>query len=263
MFSDAVQQASSSVVAEEPPCESHQAPAPDCPSERALAETGANVETDPYELSFQEEKPNARHLRTETHQPDDTLRSSPCQFSRKRRRSSKSPSASPDVTAAPGILNDIKTESEFPECSRSGQTESAITGAHLRLTHHPLHVIPAHFSGDSSAPPQPHVRAENMADAAGPLCVTTQRENSHACHVCGKLFATVSSLGAHFICHSGERPFACQCCKFRFSRLADLKKHERIHTGEKPYNCTLCGRRFNRTENLRRHLRKVHHGVLL
>lgn len=109
-------------------------------------------------------------------------------------------------------------------------------------------------------------RVENMVQSGGihtTPSVSESREILHSCHVCGKTFATPSSLGAHFVCHSNERPFVCKCCKFRFSRLADLKKHERIHTGERPYNCSLCGRRFNRTENLRRHLRKVHYGAVL
>lgn len=106
-------------------------------------------------------------------------------------------------------------------------------------------------------------RIENTVDVHNPLAVSGRRENSHSCHVCGKTFANSSSLGAHFVCHSNERPFVCKCCNFRFSRLADLKKHERIHTGERPYKCSLCGRKFNRTENLKRHLRKIHYGAVI
>ncbi|XP_039542722.1 zinc finger protein 394 [Pimephales promelas] len=91
--------------------------------------------------------------------------------------------------------------------------------------------------------------------------MSESREILHSCHVCGKTFASPSSLGAHFVCHSKERPYVCKYCNFRFSRLSDMKKHERIHTGERPFNCSLCGRRFNRTENLKRHLRKVHFGA--
>ncbi|KAI7803239.1 zinc finger protein 250 [Triplophysa rosa] len=106
-------------------------------------------------------------------------------------------------------------------------------------------------------------RIENTVDVNNGPTISGWRENSHSCHVCGKTFASSSSLGAHFVCHSNERPFACKCCNFRFSRLADLKKHERIHTGERPYKCFLCGRRFNRTENLKRHLRKIHNGAVI
>lgn len=264
MVSDAVQQVSSSVAAEEPLNKSHRTQVLDCHLEHESAETEENEETDSYELSCEDEKPNALHLRAETREPNDDI-SSPFDFSDKKRRSSpslRSRSTSPDVTGAPGILNAVKTESksEFPECSLSEQTENTITDAHHHLPYYPW---TAHVSQDSSTPPGPHVQADNTLDAAGVFGVMVRRENLHACHVCGKTFATASSLGAHFVCHSGERPFTCERCKFSFSRLADLKKHERIHTGEKPYNCTLCGRRFNRTENLRRHLRKVHHGVLL
>lgn len=251
-----MQQVSSSVAAEEPLYESHHAHVLDRHSDRELLETEEHEETDSFELSFEEDKPSTLPQRPETREPNDA-----CDFSHKRRRSFSSPrsrSASPDVADAPRILNTIKTEAEFPECSVSEQTENTITDTHLLLPY------PSHVSRDSSTPPHAHVQAEHMVDVSGGLFgVTMRRENSHACHVCGKSFATASSLGAHFVCHSGERPFACERCKFRFSRLADLKKHERIHTGEKPYFCTLCGRRFNRTENLRRHLRKVHHGALL
>ncbi|KAA0705648.1 hypothetical protein E1301_Tti004410 [Triplophysa tibetana] len=106
-------------------------------------------------------------------------------------------------------------------------------------------------------------RVENTVDVNNVPTISGWRENSHSCHVCGKTFASSSSLGAHFVCHSNERPFVCKCCNFRFSRLADLKKHERIHTGERPYKCSLCGRRFNRTENLKRHLRKIHNGAVI
>ncbi|XP_058260472.1 zinc finger protein 596 [Hemibagrus wyckioides] len=261
-ISDAVQQVSSSVAAEEPLYESHQAHVLDRHSGREPLETEEHEDTDSFELSFEEDKPSTLLQRPETRESNDA-----CDFSHKRRRSFsslRSRSASPDVADAPGILNTIKTEAEFPECSVSKQTENTIMGTHLLLPYHPIHGNPSHVSRDSSTPPHVHVRAEHAVDVTGGLFgVTVRRENSHACHVCGKSFATASSLGAHFVCHSGERPFACERCKFRFSRLADLKKHERIHTGEKPYNCTLCGRRFNRTENLRRHLRKVHHGALL
>ncbi|KAL7860907.1 hypothetical protein AOLI_G00172560 [Acnodon oligacanthus] len=130
----------------------------------------------------------------------------------------------------------------------------------------PGHSEPSYIVQEQYVLPHTNIlssRVDNMLDIPNPSRLNMRRESLHACHICGKTFATSSSLGAHFVCHSNERPFACKCCNFRFSRLADLKKHERIHTGERPYNCSLCGRRFNRTENLRRHLRKVHHGAML
>lgn len=240
-----MQQVSSSVAAEEPLYDSHPAQAP-----YGHLETRQNKETDPYEVSFEEEKPSALQPRAEPQETHDPI-PSPCDFPHNTRRSfSRSRSPSPDITGTPGISHTIKTESPS-ECSLSEQTENAVTDSHLHF------VNPTHVYWDPAAP-HSHVRTDNSGGD-----VPVRRENPHTCHVCNKSFATASSLGAHFVCHSGERPFACERCKFRFSRLADLKKHARIHTGEKPYNCTLCGRRFNRTENLRRHLRKVHYGAPL
>ncbi|KAF5894735.1 zinc finger protein [Clarias magur] len=254
-LSDAVQQVSSSIAAEEPNYESHPAQAPDCHLDREAAETRWKEETDPYEPSSQEEQSSKVHPRVEPRELHAAI-PSPRDFPHNTRRSfSRSRSPSPGITGKPGISHTIKTESPS-ECCLSEQTENTTADAHLHS------VNPAHVTWDPSAP-HSHVRTENTVDAAGLSGVPVRRENLHTCHVCSKSFATASSLGAHFVCHSDERPFACERCKFRFSRLADLKKHARIHTGEKPYNCTLCGRRFNRTENLRRHLRKVHYGAQL
>lgn len=189
-------------------------------------------------------------------------------------------------TETPQGSNRIKKESKAEplECSVTEQTVDITTQAPVV----PIQDVP--LANEHSQPPvssfsnsavhynQPskllnsaskHIlrsRVENMVQTGAihsTPSISESREILHSCHVCGKTFATSSSLGAHFVCHSNERPFVCKCCKFRFSRLADLKKHERIHTGERPYNCSLCGRRFNRTENLRRHLRKVHYGAVL
>uniref|UniRef100_A0A8C2CWE1 C2H2-type domain-containing protein n=1 Tax=Cyprinus carpio TaxID=7962 RepID=A0A8C2CWE1_CYPCA len=189
-------------------------------------------------------------------------------------------------TESPLCSNRIKEESKPEPLKRSGteETEDVTTQAPVV----PMQDVPqanehnqlpvSSFSNNIVHYNQPsnllnsaskHIlrsRVENMVQSGGihsTPSVSESREILHSCHVCGKTFATPSSLGAHFVCHSNERPFVCKCCKFRFSRLADLKKHERIHTGERPYNCSLCGRRFNRTENLRRHLRKVHYGAVL
>ncbi|CAM4366746.1 hypothetical protein PO909_001559 [Leuciscus waleckii] len=189
-------------------------------------------------------------------------------------------------TETPLGSNKIKVESksELPECSVMEETDNATTqapvvpmqDAPLANEHNQQPV--STFSDSIVDYNQPckllnstskHIlrsRVENTVhtgDVHSAPCMSESREILHSCHVCGKTFATPSSLGAHFVCHSNERPFVCKCCKFRFSRLADLKKHERIHTGERPFNCSLCGRRFNRTENLRRHLRKVHYGAAL
>lgn len=190
------------------------------------------------------------------------------------------------ATETPQASNTIKLESkpEPLECSLTGDANHVPTPAHIvpmqnapfaeehnqqpasSIPNNIIHFSQPHKPVSCGSKPILRSRVENMVDAQGvhsAVSISESREMLHSCHVCGKTFASPSSLGAHFVCHSNERPFGCKYCKFRFSRLADLKKHERIHTGEKPYNCSLCGRRFNRTENLKRHLRKVHYGAAL
>lgn len=191
------------------------------------------------------EKPSGPPPGTEIH-PPNIPRSPTWDVSQNRRRfpNPRSKSASPVVTETPEPYTRIKTESksELTECSVAEGL------GRDRRPYSPLRPEPAGVTWDPTLPP---------SDPPNPF------RPAHGCHVCGKSFATAYGLAAHFVCHTGERPYTCTRCKFRFSRPADLKKHERIHTGERPYPCSLCGRRFNRTENLRRHLKKVHHGTMV
>ncbi|XP_049323561.1 zinc finger protein 252 [Astyanax mexicanus] len=297
-ISDAVQQVSSSGAAEESSFEVRHEQVLDYRLEQGpLVSEEEEEGSGPQNLSFKEEKPTQIQL-----EPEDPHRNSPlhsksnsptCNKPLKRRRPfsrfRKSSPTSPNNHAAPENnefetahcvnLNNIKLESgsEPPECARSSQSDDVAEINNVFNTsddNMPLEYGQNHqlYSPDHNEPvyitqdQYEHMlssRVENILDFPNQSHLSLRREGSHACHICGKTFATSSSLGAHFVCHSNERPFACKCCNFRFSRLADLKKHERIHTGERPYNCTLCGRRFNRTENLRRHLRKVHHGAMI
>lgn len=157
------------------------------------------------------------------------------------------------ITETDNVTTDVLSIPEralINECSQHPVSTNVVCYEHI--THNLPNSISEHILRS---------RIENTEDVHSAPTISGWRENSHRCHLCGKTFASSSSLGAHFVCHSNERPFVCKCCNFRFSRLADLKKHERIHTGERPYKCSLCGRRFNRTENLKRHLRKIHYGM--
>ncbi|KAJ8253520.1 hypothetical protein COCON_G00201320 [Conger conger] len=86
-----------------------------------------------------------------------------------------------------------------------------------------------------------------------------RREEQHICFLCGKTFSRVANLRIHQRCHTGEKPYCCMQCGRCFSQAGDLKKHKRVHTGEKPYHCTHCGKSFSRGENLKRH-QKTHVG---
>ncbi|KAI4887693.1 hypothetical protein NFI96_025021, partial [Prochilodus magdalenae] len=294
-ISDAVHQVSSSGSAEDSSVEVHHQQVVRCrPEPQPSLSEEEHERPGPQHLSFKEEKmseiqlePEERNVNEAWH---DKLTSNYSPKSRRPISRLRKPTmSSPDVPGIPEnrgfetprcvITNNIKIElnPEPPECAVAGQPDGIMAndavlncapledGQNLQ-PYSPGSSEPTFILQDQYAPPHTNIlssRVDNMLDLPNPSCLNMRRESLHVCHVCGKTFATSSSLGAHFVCHSNERPFACKCCNFRFSRLADLKKHERIHTGERPYNCSLCGRRFNRTENLRRHLRKVHHGVML
>ncbi|XP_066498535.1 transcription factor Clamp [Hoplias malabaricus] len=280
---DAVQQVSSSETPEVP---SFQLP---CEEKEALVSEQESKGPEP--LSFKEENPSEIQLEFPEESLNKTWQTKPRSpagnSSPKSGRCSASlrmtTTMSPDPPKAPEhvnvgyvMVNKIKSESnsEPLECSLAGHSEELMDSDSVFNTlpledgqnHLPCSPESAFLLQEQYSSPHAHIlssRLDNMLDIPGIPHTEMKRKSSHSCHICGKTFATSSSLGAHFVCHSNERPFVCNCCNFRFSRSADLKKHERIHTGEKPYNCSLCGRRFNRTENLRRHLRKVHHGAML
>ncbi|XP_063048709.1 zinc finger protein ZFP2-like [Engraulis encrasicolus] len=84
-------------------------------------------------------------------------------------------------------------------------------------------------------------------------------ERPHVCQQCGKRLSSAAKLKVHNRIHTGERPYACQHCDKRFSRAEDLKRHQLIHTGEKSYVCHQCSKRFTRAEHLRQH-QHVHTG---
>ena len=77
--------------------------------------------------------------------------------------------------------------------------------------------------------------------------------NSHQCHLCGKLFKTPSHLKRHRLIHTGERPYQCDICGKSFNQLAHLSDHKRIHTRENPHLCKKCGISFTCLSYLKRH----------
>ncbi|KAM9845843.1 uncharacterized protein ACBR49_010839 [Aulostomus maculatus] len=80
---------------------------------------------------------------------------------------------------------------------------------------------------------------------------------SHDCPDCEKKFKFASSLTAHRVIHTGERPHQCNKCGRCFSFRQSLDRHRSTHKSGRKYDCVICGETFNslsaRTEHKQTH----------
>lgn len=66
----------------------------------------------------------------------------------------------------------------------------------------------------------------------------------HDCPDCEKKFKFASSLIAHRVIHTGERPYRCNDCGRCFSFRQSLDRHRHTHKTGRKYNCAVCGETF-------------------
>lgn len=85
---------------------------------------------------------------------------------------------------------------------------------------------------------------------------TEKKKLSHICEHCGKAFSAPSTLRAHSVIHTDERPFPCDKCDMRFKNKYGLTCHMETHD-DKKYICPICGLALHTNHTYHAHL-KIH-----
>ncbi|XP_077292096.1 uncharacterized protein LOC143915357 isoform X2 [Arctopsyche grandis] len=79
----------------------------------------------------------------------------------------------------------------------------------------------------------------------------------NVCKICGVTLCSKSSLRAHQVTHSTERPFKCDKCELKFKLKSHLTDHRRnIHEGLKNHRCKTCNKLFYGSSQLKIHMMK-------
>ena len=109
---------------------------------------------------------------------------------------------------------------------------------------------------DKKVKPEPQ---ENDLDESSTLdekaALSRQLAEEHKCEHCGKGFPGKSSLTAHQVTHTREKPFECKECGKFFSSQGALYNHGGVHN---PFKCDHCVKLFAQKASLKNHIHNVH-----
>lgn len=73
------------------------------------------------------------------------------------------------------------------------------------------------------------------------------------CEECSKVLSSSSSLSAHKLTHSSDKPWLCEICNKGFNQKAKLKEHINRHLDVRPFVCKTCGKGFFQKDRLKTH----------
>ena len=109
---------------------------------------------------------------------------------------------------------------------------------------------------DKKVKPEPQetdLNESSTLDEEAPL--SWQPAEEHKCEHCGKGFSGKSSLTAHLVTHTAERPFECKECGKFFRSQGALYNHGGVHN---PSKCDHCDKLFAQKASLKNHIQTVH-----